>query len=96
MALLTLLLLETQMRPSEALALAPQQAIAPSPFSKGPAHWLTCIVYPEELQPPSKTREDDHSIPLDLARHHFLVLAAPVLQSRPRGSSKLWAFTNRE
>ena len=92
MALLTLVLFETYMRPSEAFALSPAQVIAPALRTAGSGRFLTFIVYPEELRVPNKTREYDHSIPLDLERQQFLVGPLLELCRRRQGSTLLWPF----
>ena len=92
MALLTLVLFETYMRPSEAFALSPAQVIPPALRTAGSGKFLTFIVYPEELRVPNKTREYDHSIPLDLERQQFLVGPLLELCRRRQDSTLLWPF----
>ena len=89
-ALMIILLFETYLRPSELLALTPEQIIEGVPNAQGAARWLTLLVHPEEHGVTNKVNEYDHSVPLDLQRHQFLV--EPLIswtRRRPAGA-RLW------
>jgi integrase len=92
MGLLVLVLFESYLRPSEALAMAPCQLIEPEQNAAGVRRWLCLVVHPEESDLPNKVNEYDHSVPLDLERQQFLVPALVALKHRRAGQNRLWPF----
>ena len=92
MGLLVLVLFESYLRPSEALAMAPSQLIEPEQGVAGVRRWLCLVVRPEESERPNKVNEYDHSVPLDLERQQFLVPALVALKRRREGQERLWPF----
>ena len=92
MGLLVLVLFESYLRPSEALAMAPTQLIEPEPLGAGVRRWLRLIVHPLESERPNKVNEYDHSVALDLPRQQFLVPALVALKRRRLGEERLWPF----
>jgi len=73
--LLTVAMLFAYLRPSEALALEVRHVVLPRDSSTGTTRFLTLVIFPLENETPGKTGEFDHSVPLDLEEHLWLVQA---------------------
>ena len=71
-ACLIMLMLETYMRPSEALSLRAFQVIPPVAVGEGTTRSWSILIRAAELGVPGKTGEFDTSVSLDLARHRLL------------------------
>ena len=70
--LLVMVLFETYLRPSEALAMRVKQVVHPVAGGAGHLAYTALVVHPEELLVPGKTGVFDHTVVFDLARHQWL------------------------
>ncbi|CAK0877830.1 unnamed protein product, partial [Prorocentrum cordatum] len=64
---------ETYMRPSRVLALRARRVVLPLPREGGASIFLTVVVWASEYEIPTKTRECDLSVRLDLPRQQWMV-----------------------
>ena len=89
MALYTLLLVSTYMRPGEGLQLRKGDLIPPAPGVL--VHW-SILLFPQERVPASKTLAKDDSLVVDSAWFKLWDKVLPVL-SKGAPSSKVWPFS---
>ena len=90
-SLLSVVMFETYLRPSEALSLRAMQIIPPDFTDMGAARHLAIVARAAELIQLSKTGEHDHTVLLDRPRQHWLVaLLIHLKHLRPLPESMLW------
>lgn len=83
---------ETYLRTGQVLRLAPFQIIAPLAEGAGALQHVTVMADAEEGGVPSKTREFNLSIPLDLPRHSKLAKIFLIHAQVRAGHDRLWGF----
>ena len=94
MALGTIVMFETYMRPSELLSLRRFQVVTPTRDGEGVTACLTFVLHAFESLTPGKTGEYD--APLDLPRQKWLVPFLLVTRASGPLDGLLWPFTYEE
>jgi len=91
--LLVMVLFETYMRPSEALALRGLQVIPPLPNGRGTLGQWSFMIHAGELMTPGKTNEFDHIVSLDLPRQQWLGRVLGKFMKTRSLSEPAWGLT---